>query len=200
MRTPLITLLKNRIFTQKTYKALSHKNWVNNGKPYVNDVIFKLEEIGRKISPKKADIPKILREVGFDASVHYNPSGKPILTAPYDASPYIIAHELGHLFTTIGPENSIRFRPKTINPKKVYDTVQGWIKDELKASAKGLRILRKAGYTPEQISEAREEMKYALRSYKNARDIGTATTILSDGVILAGLGLGLKPNMDVQEN
>lgn len=104
-----------------------------------------------------------------------------------------LAHELGHIDNRSGKisKHLVKLREKNdqnYNNARLYRKgIKGIIRnlrdgniqviEEANASKRGLKLLKKAGATKEEIKEAKRNMKGALRDYKYKRNIGVKSAL-----------------------
>lgn len=202
----LLKSLRTLNFSDKKYKQINARNAQLAGNPTADQLLERLEHAVRKITPKKSVGKVYLKKGQQDSSTFYDFLGTPIINTPDINSPGTMAHELGHLFTHMEVGDGMRVLPTTLNPIKSWKHMSGFINEELQASGKGLRAMKAAGYSPEDINRAREELKYALRSYKQARLGATGGTIMADAIVAApslvlmdGIVNNIKGNKDKKD-
>lgn len=181
----VIKTLKDLNFSSAEYDKMVSQNVKLSGSGMVDDLLNRLEPAVRKITPKKRVKKVSLVKGDFGTAADYDDLNNPIIRTRTTNSPGTIAHELGHLFTHMKEGDGTRYLPSTINPIKAWKHMSGFINEELQASAKGLRAMKAAGYSPDDIERAREELKYALRSYKAARVSEATKAIYADTLLAA---------------
>lgn len=169
-------------------------------------VVSRLERIAKKLTPGK-NLGNAKIQYAFDvpnpnAAVQLKKDGKivyPQITVFGDkVNKVTLAHELGHAYTHLDINDRIGLPPMF--------SIDAWLKgtkrmkNEMKASAKALRILKAGGDSPEQLKEAREQLKKALDSYRRQRFVQTVGAGASElGIGAVVLNSVLNDNKKEQE-